>query len=231
MDAWQRDVHRAALDVMAATGARAAVSPNRASCCGALHLHAGRVEEARALARRVIAGHLGDGPVVVDSAGCGAAMQDYGHLLGTPEASAFAARVVDFSTWLEGRPDLDLVATGQRVVVQDPCHLAHVQHAAGAVHTVLAGAYDVVDTGDDALCCGAGGAYAAVEPELAGEIRARKVAAIRAAAGDAPALVASANPGCAMHLAAAGLDVRHPAVLLAAALVPPVTPEAPEGTR
>ncbi len=230
MDAWQRDVHEAALVVMAATGAHPAVSPGRASCCGALHLHAGRVEEARALARRVIAANPGDAPIVVDSAGCGAAMQDYGHLLGTPEAAAFAARVQDFSTWLEGRAGLELTPTGRRVVVQDPCHLAHVQHAAGAVHAVLAGAYDVVGTGDDALCCGAGGAYAAVEPALAGAIRARKVAAVRAAAGDAPVLVASANPGCAMHLAAAGLDVRHPAVLLAEAIAS-ATPADPERTR
>jgi glycolate oxidase iron-sulfur subunit len=231
MAAWQRDVHRAALEVMVAAGARPMVSPGRASCCGALHLHAGRVDEARKLARRVVAANPGTGPVVVDSAGCGAAMQDYGHLLGTPDAAAFAARVQDFSTWLSGRGDLDLRPSGRRVVVQDPCHLAHVQHAAGAVHTVLAGGYDVVGTADDALCCGAGGAYAAVEPELAGAIRTRKIAAIRAAAGDAPVLVASANPGCAMHLAAAGLDVQHPAVLLAEVLAPSLAPEAPEGTR
>ena len=86
------------------------------------------------------------------------------------------------------------------------------------MHQVLAGAYDVTGTDDDGLCCGAGGAYAAVQPHLAGEIRARKVAAIRAAAGDGPILVASANPGCAMHLGAAGLDVRHPAQLLTDAL-------------
>ena len=59
------------------------------------------------------------------------------------------------------------------------------------------------------------------QPALAGEIRDRKVAALRAAAGDEPAalVVVSANPGCAMHLGAAGLDVRHPAELLAVALV------------
>jgi glycolate oxidase iron-sulfur subunit len=84
---------------------------------------------------------------------------------------------------------------------------------------VLAPAYVTVDTDDDGLCCGAGGAYNALQPELAGDIRDRKVAAIRRATGGrADPLVASANPGCAMHLAAAGLDVRHPADLLAEAL-------------
>jgi glycolate oxidase iron-sulfur subunit len=221
MDAWQRDVHRAALAVMRAAGAHPAVSDRRAACCGALHLHAGRMDEARELARRVIAALPGDGPVVVDSAGCGAAMQDYGHLLGTPEAVAFGARVRDFSTWLAGQPPLELVDTGRTVVVQDPCHLANVQHAASAVHEVLRGAYAVLGTDDEGLCCGAGGAYAAVQPELAAAIRARKVAAITAVGGDARILVASANPGCAMHLGAAGLEVRHPAELLAAALAPP----------
>jgi glycolate oxidase iron-sulfur subunit len=104
-------------------------------------------------------------------------------------------------------------------VVQDPCHLRHVQKAAGAVRTVLAPAYTTVDTDDDGLCCGAGGAYNALQPELASDIRDRKVEAIRRAAGGAvDPLVASANPGCAMHLAGAGLDVRHPADLLAEAL-------------
>jgi glycolate oxidase iron-sulfur subunit len=94
-----------------------------------------------------------------------------------------------------------------------------VQRAAGAVRTVLGGAYELADTDDDGLCCGAGGAYAALQPALAGEVRDRKVAAIRRAAGPAgEPCVASANPGCAMHLGAAGLDVRHPAELLADAL-------------
>jgi glycolate oxidase iron-sulfur subunit len=160
----------------------------------------------------------GDAPVVVDSAGCGAAMKDYGHLLGTAEAAAFAARVRDFSEWVESQGALSVRATGRTVVVQDPCHLRHVQKAAGAVRAVLAPAYVTVDTDDDGLCCGAGGAYNMLQPELAGDIRDRKVAAIRRAGGGADPLVASANPGCAMHLAAAGLDVRHPADLLAEAL-------------
>ena len=219
MDAWQRDTHRAGLRVMEAAGAHPALPGRGADCCGALHTHAGRVDEARRLARRVIASMPGDAPVVVDSAGCGAAMKDYGHLLGTPEAAAFAGRVQDFSEWLESQGPLPVRATGRTVVVQDPCHLRHVQKAAGAVRVVLGPAYDTVDTDDDGLCCGAGGAYNALQPELATDIRDRKVAAIRRAAGGrADPLVASANPGCAMHLAAAGLDVRHPADLLAEAL-------------
>jgi glycolate oxidase iron-sulfur subunit len=93
-----------------------------------------------------------------------------------------------------------------------------VQKAHGAVRTVLVPAYRLHDTDDDGLCCGAGGAYATLEPELAAEIRLRKVDAIRRAGGAVHPVVASANPGCSMHLAAVGLDVRHPAQLLADAL-------------
>ncbi len=231
MDAWQRDVHRAATAVMRATGARVGLPGRGGDCCGALHAHAGRIGRARALARRVIRSMPGDAPVVVDSAGCGAAMKDYGRLLGTPAARAFSARVRDFSEWVVERPALALRELDETLVVQDPCHLRHVQHAEGAVRRVLAPVYRLRDTADDGLCCGAGGTYSVRERELAGLIRDRKVAALRAAAGDtrAPMIVVSANPGCAMHLGAAGLDVRHPAELLARALAPdPSTPGAPD---
>jgi len=220
MDAWQRDVHRDALRVMRASGASVGLGGPGADCCGALHLHAGRVDEARRLAHRVIQAFPGDGVVVVDSAGCGATMKDYGHVLGTPEAYTFAARVRDFSEWVVTRDaELPLCVTGHAIVVQDPCHLRHVQRAHGAVREVLAPAYDLIETADDGLCCGAGGAYAVLHADLANQIRDRKVAAIHEAAPPGePVVVVSANPGCAMHLGAAGLTVRHPAQLLAAAL-------------
>jgi glycolate oxidase iron-sulfur subunit len=226
MDAWQRPVHQAALAVLRATGARVGLPGPGADCCGALHAHAGRLDEARRLARRVIAALPGDGPVVVDSAGCGAAMKDYGRWLGTDAAHAFSARVQDFAEAVvaHGPPTLRTVDT--TVVVQDPCHLRHVQHAEGPVHDLLRRAYAVRAPDDDGLCCGAGGAYAALQPGLATAVRARKVEALLAAAGDQPLVVASANPGCVLHLAAAGVDVRHPAELLAAALAP-APPEEP----
>ena len=219
MDAWQRPVHRATVAVMRAAGATPMHPGPGADCCGALHVHAGRTATAQRLARTVIASMPGDAPVVVDSAGCGAAMRDYGHLLGTPEAAAFSARVVDLADWLTTQPPLALRDTGLPVVVQDPCHLRHVQRAHLPVRTVLAPAYRLLETADDGLCCGAGGAFAVWEPELAGAVRDRKVAAIRAVGGPAP-VVASANPGCLLHLRAAGLEVRHPAELLADALDP-----------
>jgi glycolate oxidase iron-sulfur subunit len=218
MDAWLRDTHRAALRVMEASGAMVAVPGPAGACCGALHAHAGRLEEARTLAERVIDSMPGSADIVVDSAGCGAAMQGYGRLLGTPEATAFAARVRDFSAWVADRPSVPLRVVGTRVVVQDPCHLRHVQREAEPVRHVLERVYEVTSTDDEGLCCGAGGVYSFLEPALANAIRERKVAQITEAAGEGPFVVASANPGCAMHLAAAGLHVVHPADLLADAL-------------
>lgn len=229
MDLWQRDIHRSALVVMRATGAAPSITTPDAACCGALHAHAGRLDDARALATRVMAALPGTGAIVVDSAGCGAAMKDYGRLLGTSDAHDFAARVRDFAEWVVEQGVPSTSSTGARVVVQDPCHLRNVQRSEHAVREVLASAYDLIETDDDALCCGAGGAYAVLRPQLAGAIRARKVASLARSAGDAPLVVASANPGCSMHLMAAGLDVRHPAELLADALEH--RPRDPPGTE
>jgi glycolate oxidase iron-sulfur subunit len=217
MDAWMRDVHADAQRVVEATGAGVALPPSGAACCGALALHAGMGHEARAAARRTMAALPGDAPILVDSAGCGAMLKDYGHLLGTPDAEAFSGRVRDIHEWLaECLPDIAVPEAERPVVaIQDPCHLRHVQRAHASVRTVLAPVATIVELDDEGLCCGAGGAYAAVQPALASAIRERKLAAI-ARAGTP--VVASANPGCALHLAAAGVDVVHPCTLLARAL-------------
>jgi glycolate oxidase iron-sulfur subunit len=222
MDAWMRDVHADVQRVVEAGGAGVALPGPGAACCGALAHHAGLASDARALARRTMRALPGDAPILVDSAGCGAMLKDYGHLLGTDEAAAFSARVLDVHEWLADRVDriAHRAAAGatedrQTVAVQDPCHLRHVQRAHAAVRTVLAPFATLVELDDEGLCCGAGGAYAAVEPGLAGAIRDRKVAAIRRTGAT---VVASANPGCALHLAAAGVDVVHPCQIVARAL-------------
>ena len=210
MDAWMRETHAAVMRVLAAAGAGVALPGPGAACCGALHEHAGLVEDAQRLARRVMGAFPGEAPVLVDSAGCGAALKGYGRLVGTPDAAEFSRRVLDVHEWLAARVDALPVPARrfpQVVAVQDPCHLRHVQKAHEHVRTVLGRYADLVELDDEGLCCGAGGAYAALHPDMAADIRARKVAAI---ARTGAAVVASANPGCAMHLAVAGLDVRHP---------------------
>jgi glycolate oxidase iron-sulfur subunit len=222
MDAWQRDVHLAVKRVIEATGA--GVRPTTvggADCCGALASHGGFADQARALAERTMRAIPGDAPILVDAAGCGAMLRDYGHLLGTDEARRFSARVLDVHEWLAVRLDSlpAPAATAARprptVAVQDPCHLRHVQRAHLPVRLVRARYVDVVDLADDGLCCGAGGAYSVLQPGLAGDIRERKLASI--ARTGAPVVV-SANPGCSMHLAAAGVDVRHPLELVEEAI-------------
>ena len=144
MDAWLRDTHRSAVRVTRATGARVARPPASAACCGALHLHAGREAEARTLATRVMQSMPGSAPVVVDSAGCGATMKEYGHLLDS-RGPRVQRRVKDFSEWLVLQPRLGLRPMDTQVVVQDPCHLRHVQKAHNAVRTALQPAYALRD--------------------------------------------------------------------------------------
>ncbi len=216
MDAWLRDTHRSTAKVLDHLGVTYRTPGAGGGCCGALHTHAGLTDQSRRLATAVMASMPGDAPVVVNSAGCGAALKEYGHLLGTAEAAVFSARVLDVHEFVAQHADR-LAPTKHlgTVIVQDPCHLRHVQKAHMAVRTVLAAVADLKELDDDGVCCGAGGSYSIMQPELAGEIRDRKVAAIgRAGEG----VVASANPGCAMHLTAAGLVVRHPMDLLAEAL-------------
>jgi len=171
------------------------------------------------MAQAVMRAMPGDAPILVDSAGCGAAMKEYGHLLDTEEARAFSARVRDVHEWLATRLDQLPAArhpvTGT-VAVHDPCHLRNVQRVHGDVRTVLRPYVErLVDLDDEGLCCGAGGAYAALHPDMAAAIRARKLDSIeRSGAG----VVASANPGCTLHLASAGVAVRHPIELIDEAL-------------
>jgi glycolate oxidase iron-sulfur subunit len=158
----------------------------------------------------------GDAPIVADSAGCGAALREYGSVLGTPEAAAFSRRVRDFAEWVVEQGVPKMRRSDRLVVVQDPCHLRNVQRVERHVRTVLEPAYELRETKDDGLCCGAGGTYSVTSPGLSAKMRARKVDAIEAAAGGAQTyVVASPNPGCAMHLGAAGLTTRHPAQLVA----------------
>ncbi len=214
MDTMQRSVHDAGLQVLTKMGFGVMPTGDAAPCCGALQAHAGLAGETRSLAGRMMQNLEPDVPIIVDSAGCGAAMKDYGHLLGTDEAVAFSERVFDMQEFLalhvdklpEAEP-LDL-----RVAVQDPCHLRHVQRVHEATRTVLRPfVRELVELDDEGLCCGAGGAYSIFEPELAGQIRDRKVASIDRATPD---VVASANPGCSMHLGSVGVPTKHPIELI-----------------
>jgi len=233
MDAWQRSTHRSVAALIGVAGFSYGIPTKAGSCCGALHSHAGLSAEAQALAKSVMTSMPGTSPIVVDSAGCGAALKDYGHLLGTPEAQTFSQRVLDIHEWLEPHmatimQSRQLESSKLSIIVQDPCHLRHVQKSHLAVRSILSPVANLIELDDDGLCCGAGGAYSVVEPELAGQIRDRKVRNILAKTPTDKTFVASANPGCLMHLQAAGLIVKHPVDILAEALgLVPTTDQLP----
>ena len=209
MDAWMRDTHRATQRVIEAAGAGVSFPDKKAACCGALHVHAGLREEARRLARRTMGAFPGEAPILVDSAGCGAQLKEYGDLLNTPDAHKFSQRVLDVHEWLVDHLDELPAAHANppRIAIQDPCHLRHVQQSHDPVRAVLARYADPVILDDDGLCCGAGGAYSMLHPDTAAAVRERKIESINRAQVKE---VASANPGCLLHLQAGGMKVRHP---------------------
>ena len=186
-------------------------------CCGALHAHAGLREEARRLARvNVAAFGDGDEPIVVNSAGCGAMLKEYGHLLGEPR---FAARVKDVTELLAERGPRPGAPVDATVAYDPPCHLLHAQRIAGPPERVLRAipVLRLIMTADAAQCCGSAGLFTLLEPAMSRAVLAPKLAALGAAR---PQVVATGNPGCLMQLgaglAAAGIPamVRHPVELL-----------------
>jgi glycolate oxidase iron-sulfur subunit len=191
-------------------------------CCGALHEHAGNVEAARALAETNIAALEEQGDfIVVNSAGCGALLKDYGHLLGSAAAAKVAAKVRDVSELLAERGPRPGAAIGIEVAYDAPCHLQHAQRVHAAPLAVLAavpGIHLQVLPGSD-RCCGSAGIYSVLRPRMARAVLESKIATF-AAARPRPDLVVTGNPGCLMQigagLRAAGLpiDVAHPVELL-----------------
>jgi glycolate oxidase iron-sulfur subunit len=202
-------VNAATARVLAADGCDVIV-PRSQGCCGALSLHGGRRPEAAAFARHTIETfeRAGVDAVVVNAAGCGSAMKEYGQLLaGDPawaeRAAALSAKVRDFSEFLA---ELGAAAPRQPLpltaVYQDACHLGHAQRITGQPRDLLRAIPDLrlAEVGDGGTCCGSAGIYNLVQPEAAAELGARKARAVHAARAD---LLVSANPGCAMQIAAA----------------------------
>jgi len=192
-------------------------------CCGALHAHAGLLEEARALARvNVAAFGEGDEPIVVNSAGCGALMKEYGHLLDHEQGERFGARVRDVTELLAGdgmRGPIGGAPLDMHVAYDPPCHLLHAQGVAVPPLRLFAAIplLELVPVPGAAECCGSAGLFTLLEPEMSRAVLAAKIERLRETA---PQVVATGNPGCQMQigagLAAAGVAtrVRHPVELL-----------------
>jgi glycolate oxidase iron-sulfur subunit len=221
MDTLFPHVHNATIRTLEANGYHVVEVPDQV-CCGALHEHAGDRESARTLARRNLAAFADSADfVVVNSAGCGALLKDYGHLLGDEAGERLAQRVRDVSELLaaagprRGGPlDLD-------VAYDAPCHLQHAQRvhdAPLATLRAIPGLRLQVLPGSD-RCCGSAGIYSLLRPDMARAVLDSKIESF-AGATPRSALVTTGNPGCLMQigagLAAAGLNiaVAHPVELL-----------------
>jgi glycolate oxidase iron-sulfur subunit len=224
-------VNAATVRVLAAEGCDV-VAPREQGCCGALTLHAGRLDDARAFARRTIAAfeHAGVERVVVNAAGCGSSMKEYDRLLAddavwAQRAAAFAGRVRDVSELLVelGAPRAMRQPLPLRVAYHDACHLAHAQGIREQPRTLLTGipGIELVRFAEQELCCGSAGIYNLVEPEPARELGLRKAGHLAAVSPD---VVATGNPGCTIQIAAAAselgrrIPVVHPIELLDASI-------------
>src|SRR5580692_8916939 len=194
--------------------------PPAQGCCGALSLHSGRAAEAARFAAQTIAGfeRAGVDAIVVNSAGCGSAMKEYGGFFArtadgerdglAARAAAFSGRVRDFSEFLaelyrdHGGPRAVRHELKAITAYHDACHLAHAQGIKQQPRDLLDGipGLDLIEVGGGGTCCGSAGIYNLVQPEAAAELGQRKAAAIRATGAR---LVVSANPGCSLQIAAA----------------------------
>ena len=201
-------VNEATLRVLSAEGYEVVVPPHQ-SCCGALMVHSGVEEEARSLARKMIA--LFDREnvdyIVINAAGCGSTMKGYGHLL--RDEGAWAERAKAFSAKCRDISEILLMRESQtprnpislRVAYQDACHLRHAQGIQSEPRSLLRNIpqLDVAEIGEANLCCGSAGVYNLLYPEPATELGDRKAETLLAA--KAQALI-SANPGCLLQLQA-----------------------------
>ncbi|MDP4703349.1 MAG: (Fe-S)-binding protein, partial [Ilumatobacteraceae bacterium] len=156
--------------------------------------------------------------IVVNSAGCSASLKN---------TLATTHMVLDINELLYRHlSDLKelLVQRKETVLVQEPCHLRHVQGISHEVNELLKISFTVAQLADDGLCCGAGGSFSFSQPEMATSVRVRKVAEIERVIelGSPKAIhyVASANPGCLSFLSGSGINIEmvHPVTLLAQSL-------------
>lgn len=201
------ELNRATVRVLTRNGVEVIV-PEGQTCCGALHAHAGQLENARELARRNIAAFTAPGidAVVSNAAGCGAMMKEYGELLEqdsewSGKASGFVSRVRDVNEYLFEiglRPPARLMSA--RVTYQDPCHLAHGQKVRSAPRELLkAIGLEVIEMARTDDCCGSAGTYNVTQNELSMKILDAKMANV---ASISPEIIATANVGCMLQLRA-----------------------------
>jgi glycolate oxidase iron-sulfur subunit len=214
-------VHAATLRVLRHNGCEVHI-PRQQVCCGALNVHGGEQQVTRELARKNLEAFLGRGldAIVVNSAGCGAIMKEYGELLESAEAAEFARLTRDVSEFLasiELEPFRRAVHRG--VTLQESCHLVHAQRIKQAPRTLLAAipGLQLRDMAHPELCCGSAGLYMLTQQEMSTRILDQKMGEI---ASTGVQTIVTANPGCMMQLqrgirrAGLAAEVKHVVELL-----------------
>lgn len=220
------EVHEATVRVLQRNRCTVVV-PEEQGCCGAIAVHAGEPEFAETLAKRNIEAFEASGAdvYVVNAAGCGSALKEYGELLsGDPRwadrALHFSSRVRDILELLDQLEiDPRMGPLNESVTYQEPCHLAHAQRITAAPRRLLAmiPGLQIREMNESSVCCGSAGIYNLTEPAMSRRLRDRKTANITQTGAE---VVATANPGCAMQVTAglkqagATARVRHVVELL-----------------
>ena len=221
--------NRATARVLQENGCEVVV-PRGQGCCGAIHYHSGAFDPAMELAKQNLKAFADESldAVIVNVAGCGSMLRDYGHIakeLGQDEEaiallSAFAEKMRDVSEFLD---ELGLIPPAGsiplRAVYQDACHLQHAQQVRQQPRRLLNAIPDLelLQPSEPEICCGAAGSYALTQPEMADRLGKRKVENLLATD---PQIIVTGNAGCSLqlqaHLKRAGkqLPVLHPVDLL-----------------
>jgi glycolate oxidase iron-sulfur subunit len=221
MDSLFNHVHHATRRTLEANGYRV-VEVRGQVCCGALHEHAGDRKSAEALAQANVSAMAEQTDfVVVNSAGCGALLKEYGRLLGTEAAVRLGAKVRDVSELLAERGPRRGAPLQLEIAYDAPCHLQHAQQvheAPLALLKAIPGLRLRMLPGAD-RCCGSAGIYSVLRPQMARMVLDQKIAGLSAAT-PRPDLVVTGNPGCLMQIGAGlraarlSIDVAHPVELL-----------------
>ena len=199
--------NEATVRVLGAAGVEVVV-PRDQGCCGAITIHAGEMPRGRELAKRNIVAFERSGAdvYVINAAGCGSALKEYGELFhDDPDwhdrAVAFSSKVRDVLEYLDeiGLPEGALGPLQGIVTYQDACHLAHAQRITAAPRRLLASipGLEIREMAESSLCCGSAGIYNVTQPEMSQRLQRRKVERIVEVA---PEIVATGNPGCALQM-------------------------------
>jgi glycolate oxidase iron-sulfur subunit len=204
------------------------ITPRDQVCCGALFAHSGRLSLAREYAARNVKafGRHNLKTIVINAAGCGSTLKEYGHLLHGESAANFGGSVKDLTEFLyaENFSARKFRPSRERVTYHDACHLAHPQRITSQPRQLVravAGEH-FVELPESDVCCGSAGTYNLTEPAMAEDLQQRKIENILRTAATT---VVTSNPGCILQIRA-GLDratggkvrVQHIADYLAAAL-------------